>query len=297
MKNVPDSELFGSPGVGALKLCADITSTPRLREYHFLQNDLFAKITDPYVMQQVYWREMFQYVHWAATLNLLRHKRWQTGCTDAYKSPGNFFSFSANLRGMLESALDASYSLGRIPMSLAEFHSDLQRVFRGERNETVIISKISKEIEDLLIHFVYAKKLDKQEQRTAPASHRALEPKDYRNAIGLPEQDRSAFQQLYDDLCGYCHPTAKGLELLWTTLPTGAVEVTDLDDRAAISGFVAKHIDAIQFAINLSVATSALCLRTMNRFDFPDIRCDAVEQWNFDDSCAWQKIERMLKGG
>ncbi len=289
-----DGELFGPLGAAARKLCTDLTSMAHLREYRFMQNELFAKITDSGRMQQVYWQEMFLRVHWAAILNLLRHGRWQAGCVAAYQTPGNFFSFAANLRGLIEAALDAQYSLGAVPMRLAELHTDIQRVFRGERNRRFVISS---EIEDRLIHFVYARKLDKQEQRTVPDIHRALDPKEYRNAVGLPEQYRDAFRLLYDDLCGYCHPTAIGLGLLWQTLPSGALQIADLDDRATITRFVAKHNDAIQFALSVSVTTSALCLRTMNRFDFPAVHCEAVEQWNFSDIRAWEKIEHKLKRG
>lgn len=285
-----DGELFGPLGAAARKLCTDLTSIAHLREYGFMQNDLFAKITDSRRSQQIYWQEMFLRAHWAAMLNLLRHGRWQAGCVAAYQIPGNFFSFTANLRGLVEAALDAQYSLGAIPMSFAEIHRNIQRVFRGERNRILI----SSEIEDRLIHFVYARKLDKQEQRTVPDSHETLDPKDYRNLIGLPEKYREGFRRLYDDLCGYFHPTAIGLGIFWQTLPSGAVQVANLDDRAAITRFVAKHSDTIQFALSLSLTTSALCLRTMNQFDFPDVRCEAVEQWNFSDIREWEKIKQKL---
>jgi len=44
----------------------------------------------------------------------------------------------------------------------------------------------------------------------------------------------------------------------------------------------------------ISVTTSALCLRTMNRFAFAQVHCDAVERWNFNDIPAWRKIEDKL---
>ena len=150
------------------------------------------------------------------------------------------------------------------------------------------------DVEDRLIHFVYARKIEKVEQGKVPASHRALEPKDYRNGLGLADAARDGFRLLYDDLCGLCHPTAVGLAPLWETAPDGAVQVSALDDRAAIKAFYERHEDAIQFALSLSVTISALCLRTMNRFALPEVRCERVEQWDFGDIPAWKKIEDKI---
>jgi hypothetical protein len=241
-------------------------------------------------MQQIYWQEMLLRAHWAAMLNLLRHARWQAGCVAAYQAPGNFLSFAANLRGLIEAALDAQYSLGAFPMTLADNYTGVQTALQGNLNGALV----SPEVEDLLIHFVYARKLTKQDQGAAPASHQALDPKDYRNGLNLPAEHRERFRQLYDDLCGVCHPTAIGLVSVWETLPSGAVRVTALDDRAAIKAFYDQHKEAVQFALSLSVTTSALCLRTMNRFAFAEVHCDAVEIWNFNDIRAWRKIEEKL---
>jgi len=285
-----DEELFGPLGAAAKKLCNDLTKEAHRREYRFIPNDVFAQLGDPARMQQVYWQEMFLRAHWAATLNLLRHERWQDGCVSAYQEPANFFSFAANLRGLVEAALDAQYSLGAVPMTLAENYNSIQAALQGTLNRAVICS----DVEDRLIHFVYARKLDKQEQDTAPASHRALEPRDYRNGLGLPDMERERFRQLYDDLCGVCHPTAVGLGSLWDTLPTGAVQLTPLDDRAAIKTFYEQHKEAIQFALSLSVTTSALCLWTMNRFTIPDARCEPIEKWDLSDIPAWKKITAKI---
>jgi len=286
-----DEELFGPLGAAARKLCTDLTKEVHVREYRFVPNDVFVELGDPRRMQQIYWQEMLLRAHWAAMLNLLRHARWQAGCVSAYQAPANFLSFAANLRGLIEAALDAQYSLGMFPMTLAENYTAVQTALQGNLNAALV----SPDVEDRLIHFVYARKLDKREQGTAPASHQALDPKDYRNGLGLPDEHRERFRQLYDDLCGVCHPTAIGLASLWETLPTGAVRVTALDDRAAIKTFYEQHKDTIQFALSLSVTTSALCLRTMNRFAFVEVHCDAVEQWNFSDIRAWTKIEDKLK--
>ncbi len=285
-----DEELFGPLGAATRKLCADLTKDADKREYRFVPNDEFAKISERQRAQQIYWQEMLSRAHWAAMLNLLRHARWQTGCVAAYQPPGNFLSFTANLRGLIEAALDAQYSLGTFPMTLADNYTNIQTALQGKLNGALV----SPEVEDLLIHFVYARKLTKLDQGPITASHQALEPKGYRNGLDLPAEHRKRFGQIYDDLCGFCHPTAIGLIPFWKTLPSGAVRIAVLDDRAAIKAFYDDHQETVQFALSLSVTTSALCLRTMNRFAFPDVRCDAIESWSFTDVPAWRKIEEKL---
>jgi hypothetical protein len=267
------------------------TQATSLPTYEFLDNDAFASITDRRRMQQIYWQEILLRAHWAAMLNLLRHGRWQAGCVASFQPPANFFSFAASLRGLIEGALDAQYSLGAFPMSLADNYGTVQRALRGTLNGALL----APEVEDRLIHFVYARRLDKQEETRVPTSHRALDPRDYRNGLGLQDIHRDRFRELYDDLCGFCHPTAIGLTTFWGTLDNGAVQLKPFDDRSAITRFYERHKEAIQFALSLSVTTSALCLRTMNHFDFSSVHCASVDSWDFADVPAWKKIMNKIR--
>jgi type I restriction enzyme M protein len=72
----------------------------------------------------------------------MRHKRWQDGCVSAYQHPANLLSFAANLRGLIEAALDAQYSLGTVPMSLASNYSTIQAALRGSLNHFWLVREI-----------------------------------------------------------------------------------------------------------------------------------------------------------
>jgi len=61
--------------------------------------------------------------------------------------------------------------------------------------------------------------------------------------------------------------------------------------------FCRKFESAIRLALNLSVATSAICLKVLNRFSLPEVKSIAIERWNFDDIPAWQKIAADLPKG
>jgi len=285
-----DHELFDALGAAARKLATDLPNSATGQRYAFLRNDVFHKISDDRRKMQIYWQEMFLRAHWAAMLNLRRHERWQSACIMAYEAT-NFYSFVASLRGLLEAALDAHYSLGPVPISFAEHYEHIQSALHGELNGALI----SSEIEDRLIHFVYARKLEKREQGIAPDSHEALDPREYRNALHLPGQYRDGFRRLYDELCAYCHPTAFSLRPLWRTLPDGKITFVVLDDQQAIKQLVDTHREAIEFALGLSVTTSVLVLRTINQFTFSEVHCTAVEQWNLSNIKAWETIAQKIE--
>lgn len=149
---------------------------------------------------------------------------------------------------------------------------------------------VSEELENRLIHFIYGRKVEKGKREMTPECHVAREPKDYRNAIGLPEEEREAFKDLYDELCGICHPTAFSLTFLWEDEATG-VRITDGQDDLHIRHICHKYKRTIGIALGLSVTLSALCLKTLNWFSLPEIKCTAIERWDFDAIPAWRKVQ------
>ena len=161
-----------------------------------------SKPLNPPKMGRIYWREMLFRTYWAAALNLMRHQRWQAGCVRAFSPPANLLAFAASLRGLLEASQDAFYSLRQVPHLLADNQQAIEAALKSSGHQF----GISKDLEDRLIHFIYGRRVGKGEQDMTPESHIALEPKEYRNAIGLPEDNRENFKELYDYLCGVCHP-------------------------------------------------------------------------------------------
>ncbi|MBI4465387.1 MAG: hypothetical protein HY647_11840 [Acidobacteria bacterium] len=288
-----DAELFGTMGAVTAELCASVSNDFIGKRYEFLDNREFGEIGNVSVMNQIYWKEMLFRVHWAAALNLMRHQRWQTGCIEAFKSPSNFLSFAASLRGLVEASLDANYSLAWVPSTLARDHMMIRSALEGSLQKHFVC----KELEDRLIHFVYGRKVGKNDKVLTPESHLALEPRDYRNAIGLSEGDREGFRELYDELCGACHPTAFSLSFLWGRQPgenADTIHITADEDSARIRSLCQKYACTIQFAMEMSVSVSAICLKVLNWFPLPEVKCSSVERWNFDDVLLWRKVQALL---
>ncbi len=220
----------------------------------------------------------------------MRHQKWQAACVRAFATPANFLAFAAGLRGLLESAQDAHYSLGAVLPTLAGNRSQIESALAGKLQDK---GYVSGELEDRLIHFIYARKVAKTEREMSPDSHMALEPKDYRNAIGLPEDKREMYRQLYDDLCGICHPTAFSLIAGWRN-ENGVVGIGQCDDSSQILTLCQKYGATISSALSLSVTTSAMNLKALNWFSLPETKCADVAHWNFDDIPAWKKAQAAV---
>ena len=67
---------------------------------------------------RVYWTETLQRAHLAAVTAILRSRRWLSGVVHA-AAENNFLIFSASLRGLMESAADASTAFLGTPLTLA----------------------------------------------------------------------------------------------------------------------------------------------------------------------------------
>jgi hypothetical protein len=285
-----DAVLFGELGAVAAQLCDDLEKDFVGKRFEFMDIEEFRLIRNHKEKARIYWTEMLFRVFWAAALNLMRHKQWQSACVREATDPSNLLGFAAALRGMLESAQDAWYSLSPVVSSLAEHQIMIELAINGQVQKFVI----AHELEDLLIHFIYGRKLDKKTKGTPPPSHVALEPKDYRNAIGLPDDERERFKALYDYLCGICHPTAYSLIHLWQQEPDGIIQITSGNDLKHIALLCNEYKSTLSLALSLSVTHSALCLKALNWFSLSETKCPAIDRWRFDDVPAWRKANAKL---
>jgi len=185
-----DGLLFGSLGAVAAQMCQDLSNGFTGKQFEFMDVGEFQVIAQEgrkAAVNKIYWKELLYRVYWVAALNIMRHQRWQAACTRAFAEPANLLAFASGLRGLLEGAQDAWYSLNGVPSTLARdlgyIHSSLSGTMKDK-------GLLNKELEDRLMHFLYGRKLDKTEREMSPPSHLAKEPRDYRNAIGLPDKER-----------------------------------------------------------------------------------------------------------
>lgn len=282
-----DALLFGPMGAVAAQLCQDLTKGFPGKHFQFVDRDESMTIANEGRLarvNQIYWKEILYRVYWAAALNIMRHQQWQAACIRAFAEPANCLAFASNLRGLLEGSQDAWYTFRLVPLTLARDRDYIESALAGTMHDKSVDGK---ELEDHLIHFLYGRKIGKAEREMTPKSHLALEPKDYRNAMGLPDDEREAWRQLYDELCGICHPTAYSLMSFWKG-DNYRIEIVRPEHNSYILALCREYKAVINSALSLSVTQSARCLKVLNCFTLPDTKCPEVEKWNFDNTPTWE---------
>lgn len=265
-------------------ICLQVTSA----EYSFMQHDDFYDLwmtTDTTNAMKIYWSEILFRCHWAAATNALRHKRWLDGCILAYlTSNPNFLVFASALRGLVEAAGDSYYSLRQVPLMLAKNSRVISSALNGFRQQAVI----SRELENALIHFQFARKLKKDEKDTFPITHQAAPLAEYVST--LDEDNSKQCQNLYAELCQLVHPASQSL--MWFAKGNNnGVSLRTGDDRAWIKDLCSRNKSAIEHVQIKSLNTSMMILKVLNRFSLEQLHTPCVDSLCMDGIPSWGKID------
>lgn len=166
-------------------------------EYSFMDMEEYKRMSleDPLAGMQVYWTEMLARAHMAAVTSVYRNKQWVDSISVSVQND-NALGFAASMRGLIESSADSASSLLKVPVTLAECHKDIDKALSCKPLKRGF--SLSPELEDELIHFLFARKLGKDSE--APRSHAAKFVTEYikvlekANIAGVKEtyQKRSA---------------------------------------------------------------------------------------------------------
>lgn len=279
------ANVFGKAGETYQPLVEQITAEVIGSTYKFTEADDFKKLP-PEEMTRVYWMELLYRAHWAASSNLLRHKRWANACLALYEPNPNYLAFCAALRGLTEAAADASHSLGAVPLTFAEHYREIATALSGSSTFFVVC----KDLEDMLIHFQFAQKLQKDEP--AHEQHKAHTPTAYLDSIEPPNEP--LVKPLYAFLCQVVHPAAHSLHWLSPHV-SETVNLTAGEDKTWIDGLCKRYRKAIEYIQMQSVNTSIFILQVLNFFDIPEIRTKTVKKINMSSIPLWHKIDGALR--
>jgi hypothetical protein len=263
-------------------------------EYQFMNNQEYERLllSSPSEAHRIYWVEMLCRAHWAAASNILRHKRWLEACIRLYEEQPNFLGFSACLRGFVEASADAVHSLDPVPVTLAANNQGIRNGLIGKATKLAVCG----ELEDMLIHFQFARKLAKGEaspvsQQAAAASAYLSTADAFLDTAGAAKANHT--KNLYAELCQVVHPAANSL--LWMSTPSQEeIRLSLGDDRSWIEDICQRHAFAIQCLQMLSVNTSILVLKVLNSFPLKALCTPYVEKLKMDCIRIWSKIEATL---
>lgn len=115
---------------------------------------------------QLCWQEILFRAHFGASAGLMRLREWLHGGERAL-ADGNVLMLAAGIRGFIEAAADTWQGFADVAPTLADSHVVVRRAISGQLAEQLALLP---ELESLLMHFAYARKMTAGE---GPALHSA----------------------------------------------------------------------------------------------------------------------------
>lgn len=273
------------------KVLPSIDAEASRQNYTFMDMDVFNDLIrqNPERAQAVYWREMTLRLHLACCASLLRHADWLNTLLLAIEND-NFFGTLAACRGFLESAADTFYSLGAVPKTLAQNLALIRARIKEKPTDTVFLSK---ELEDALIHFSHARKLQRNE--AAEPMHAAKQMREYLES--LKRGGVSEVHDYYSQLCSITHPSAETV-MLWFEGEKESDQVvwrrTSDKHSARIDRFLLGWRETNELVVTAGFMPALMSLRILHKLDFlpkiPSLKLLPLEKMP-----AWKEFERHVR--
>jgi hypothetical protein len=203
----------------------------------------------------------------------------------------NLLAFAAALRGLIESAADASTALEVIPRTLARDHALIIRALSGALKKILVAGG---RLEDELIHFSYARHLTKAEIGTEPPSHRARRIREYIEILEKGEVDKVV--ECYRTMCDLTHPGMSSVWMWLHLIDELEIELAPNQEGLLIEQLLKEYqktfLHLLMFAFNPAIVT----LKVLLHFPAKNFHVPALGSWNLSDIPLWNKCVADLKG-
>lgn len=263
-------------------------------KYEFYDEQKFGSLMSAEKMMKVYWYEILARAHWASIASIQRNHSWMKALLNAFDQ-NNYLAFSGALRSLIESCGDSMTSLKDIPRTLAKDAEVISVCLKGNAKKMFT----SPELEDRLIHFLYARKISKEDKKnnTFPESHLAKFTTHYLTVLDNGMKD-GPVMQLYSELCQLSHPAAPSILYSMNQTNRGDYQVLGYNskfNRVAISELLSEHGQAIIQVCQYGYNNSLVLLKLLNYFNRKDLETPQLRKYPLSDIEIWQKIKRELK--
>ena len=277
--------LFGAEAALLSSLLDSFVRSAKPRTYRIMPHAEAAALGSVAERNQVYWREILYRAHFGACTALMRLHEWLRGSERAL-GDGNVLMLAAGIRGFLEAAADTWQSFSDVPPTLADCHMVVRKAIAGTLTEQL---PIAPELEGMLIHFAYARKLKPGQ---GPALHSA---KTARDTLLTLEESAPAIGAVYATLCDYAHPAAPSV-FRFAGEMTHPDQVT-FDPRVGpeeAREIVKLSEDVGRVALVLSVGPAVMTLKVLNSFAFAPVATSWADGVPLSFSDTWRELERRL---
>ena len=286
------ASFFGHDAARFIGMIDQLVLSSRKTRYTFTATEEFERIVrdDPRRGMQIYWGEILARSHLTAVTTVLRSRHWIDAVISGAGS-NNSLAFAAALRGLIESAADASTALERVPCTLARDHSQIVRALSGDLGKPFFVVS---QIEDDLIHFSYARHLTKDEGTTAPRSHKARKVREY---IEVLERGKvTEVVKCYQALCDLTHPGASSVWMWLNPINELELDLATDKDESVIAYFLAEYrmtfLELLMFAFNPAIVT----LNVLNYFPVVQFHVPQLLNWDLSRIPMWEKCRNDLIG-
>lgn len=282
------------------KVTQDIEKNIDLKKYVYTihDNDYFANTisSNATELQKVYWEEILQRAHWAGLSSLIRNLQWVKGTAKAIED-NNLLSFSANLRCLIESSGDNLLSLLNVPNTLADNFENITKCISGKIEEKTMYA--SRELEEILIHFSYARKISEEEKTTngkMPKYQNAKPASEYLKRLDS-KVDNGPISELYSILCQFAHPAAHSVHYLFqmsfdnTKYEFKYSQNADKDYiERILNSYNDEIIKSLQYGFNPGIMT----LKTLNYFEYELTKTPYLDGIGLGAMKAWTDITTKM---
>ena len=281
-----DDGLLGAGAAGLNTLLDSFAEAATRRSYRIMPLSESALISDPAERNRVYWQEILFRAHFGACTGLMRLREWLRGSERAF-ADANVLMLAAGLRGFLEAAADTFHSFSDVAPTLADCHVIVRKAISGKLADQMALAP---ELESMLIHFAYARKLRPEE---GPALHSAATAKD---TVSILLESAPKAVDMYGALCQYTHPAAQSIFRF-----AGDIEHADtvtFDPGVGpnkIGEIVELSREVGQVALVLGVGPLVLTLKVLNAFAFPPVATPWADRVSLHFSDIWRDIEKRLR--
>lgn len=223
--------------------------------YKFQPEGEFKKVDNVQEMSLIYWSEIIQRYHICCASTILRLKKWYEAMLISYEN-NNYYGFCSSLRGLIESSADSFSTLGSVTYSVIENISHITLSISGNADKLII----STEVEDELIHYIYGRKLSKEEKNLFPKSHNSKHVRDYLDSL-----KSEALISLYSELCQVSHPSMMSNTPFMISPDEHSIILhSEKIDRQLNDNLLSRHIENIFDATNLAIIPAISGFKIIN---------------------------------
>lgn len=283
---------FNSDALRYIELIDKLELAKWKTRYSFSSMDYFQTICKQSTSRgnQIYWEEIVARAHLTAVTTILRSRQWINAVTSSVRD-NNLLSFSAALRGLIESVADSATILGHVPLGISRNSAHIIRALSGEINNGIFVAE---NLEDSLIHFAYARKLTKDERLNFPESHHAKSVRDYIEV--LENWKIQNIIECYRELCDLTHPGSSSVSMWLNHVSELEIELKVGQGKEIISRFLTEYRMTIFELIMIGFNPAIVTLKLLNYFPLVKFHVPSLELWDLTGNRMWQQCLIYLEG-